>query len=284
MAHPKLDNYQPMASLSLKLKEENKMKNIFKKILLLFPLVIASGCNVQTAYAATSTRDVDVYLALTKNGLYNGQTGNPFAKLFLENAIKLTGAPGDPLPGKDEITSCVKDVEFSSWIAYDNEGKPKSYDSFPDEDDKILYAFFEYKGDGGQVDPPDPGEVVTIYFQDASWWNKDAAGTALYGWKGDNSPYEWPGVRMTHVEYVQTGGTSTAPIGYNYWKIDIDTTLYDSIIFTRVSSEDPMTDWGAKTVDISLSDRGSNNMYSIVDSEALWGDPGVQGTWTTYQA
>lgn len=125
-------------------------------------------------------------------------------------------------------------------------------------------------------------DIVTIYFQDESWWNKDAAGVGAYLWNSkveDSFNAIWPGVRANHISFNQTGEEE---IGFNYWSIEVDLTKYDMLIFTRINSEGDIQDWGAKTVDISLNERGENNMYSILGSTPIWGDPGVSGTWTSY--
>lgn len=124
--------------------------------------------------------------------------------------------------------------------------------------------------------------IVTIYFQDEAWWNKDAAGVGIYLWNStimDSSNAPWPGERATHISFNQTGEEG---VGFNYWSFEVDLTLYDMLIFTRINSEGDIQDWGAKTVDISLNERGENNMYSILGSTPIWGDPGVSGTWTSY--
>ncbi len=131
---------------------------------------------------------------------------------------------------------------------------------------------------------PEPTGKVTIYFQDEAWWNKDAAGVGVYLWNStaeDSFNVIWPGARATHISFNQTGEEG---VGFNYWSFEVDLTRYDMIIFTRINTEGEIQDWGAKTVDIALNERGDNNMYSILGSTETWGDPGVSGTWTTYTA
>lgn len=264
------------------------MKNIIKKILLIVPLFLLGACsnkqiiNEQVNQVENASNEFVTYLVLTKNGLYNNQKGQNIEELHLENCIPFYGDAKTDLPNKNEITSSVKDVEFTSWIAYEGDGKPTIHTKVPEQSGLILYAFFTYVGDGGNVTPdpePDPDpELTTIYFQDASWWNEPAAGTAVYAWNSqdDVKNAEWPGERMTHIKYDETGK-------FNYWSFELDIAKYDSLIFVRVNGDGELADWGAKTVDLSITDMGTNNMYSIVDSSAIWGDPGVSGTWTTYQ-
>ena len=58
---------------------------------------------------------------------------------------------------------------------------------------------------------------------------------------------------------------------------------YTDFIFVRVSGTDPITDWGAKTINLSLDLAGNNNLF-IVGEEIVWGDPGCNGTWSVYSA
>lgn len=116
----------------------------------------------------------------------------------------------------------------------------------------------------------------TIYFRDVSWWNKDAAGSAIYLYNSDTDKLKaWPGTLMTYISYDETNK-------YNYWKFDVSST-YAYAIFTRVSG-DGATDWGAQTVDITLTDRGTHNMYDISSCAEAWGNPGVTGVWADYTA
>lgn len=254
---------------------------IFKRLFLLLPLLILTGCATLKEQTFDNvkkeTSEHVTYLVLTANGLYENKKGESIDSLFLENTIEYKAAPNEALPNKDQISSSIKDVEFTSWICYEGNGKPTIYDTVPSKSGMILYAFFTYIGDGGSVDPEPTPDIKTIYFEDAEWWNKDAAGTAIYLW---NSKTEisntWPGERMTHIKYDEVEKS-------NLWSFELDTNKYDSFIFVRVSPEGSVTDWGAKTIDLSVSSMGDNNLYSIKGSETIWGDPGVSGTWSLFE-
>ena len=113
-----------------------------------------------------------------------------------------------------------------------------------------------------------------IYFKDASWWAKDGAATSIYGWGGSKA-YVWPGELMESL-------------GKGIWRYALEEIKATSIIFARhspnASSTGSSADWGAKTIDLTLSERGTHNMYDISNSSTLWGEPGVSGVWTDYVA
>lgn len=249
------------------------MKKILLSTLLVLglslPLTVSSS-NALNARAENET----YYLVLGQNGLYNGEKGQTFEQLYLENTVSLELAIGDALPTKEEITSSIKDVTFTSWAVYEDGGALNFYTSAPSEA-RILYAMYDYTGSGEDVGGGESGDTFTIYFQDTEWWNNEAPATGIYLWNDDGNRVAWPGERMTHVKYDETEK-------YNIWSFEVPVE-YDNVIFTRVSPEGAISDYGAKTIDLSLLDRGENNMYSILGTEAVWGDPGVEGYWTTYE-
>ena len=110
----------------------------------------------------------------------------------------------------------------------------------------------------------------TIYCKMAqSWWKADGAAVGAYYW-GTGSGPEWPGVRMTPV----AGET-------DLWSIDIDTDKFQNIIFTRVNGSGAVSDWGAKTADLTVP-ADDKNLYTITSTTPVWGNPGVTGTWSVY--
>ena len=120
----------------------------------------------------------------------------------------------------------------------------------------------------------DPGvEYVTIYFKDASWWNNAAASTNFLAYSG--SQPSGIGTMMTHIVYDSTGQ-------FNYWSCQIPETA-TNIVFFRTGNNGA-DDWGARTVSVSLSARGTNNMYDISNTTAKWYGDGnsVTGVWGVY--
>ena len=120
----------------------------------------------------------------------------------------------------------------------------------------------------------DPGvEYVTIYFKDAAWWNNAAASTNFLAYSG--SQPSGIGTMMTHIVYDSTGQ-------FNYWSCQVPETA-TNIVFFRTGNNGA-DDWGARTVSVSLSARGTNNMYDISNTTAKWYGDGnsVTGVWGVY--
>ena len=113
-------------------------------------------------------------------------------------------------------------------------------------------------------------ETTRIYCKmSQSWWKTDGAAVGAHVW-GTGGSTTWPGSRMTAV-YGET----------DLWYTDVDLAKYQSIIFVRVNGSGAVTDWGAKTKDLTLPTDGKN-LFTITTSSAVWGDPGCDGEWSTY--
>ncbi len=111
--------------------------------------------------------------------------------------------------------------------------------------------------------------TVTLYCKcEQSWWKDAGAAVGVYYWGGSSST-SWPGDRGT----VVSGET-------DLWKFEVpsDST---GLIFTRVNGSGTVGDWGAKTGDLTIPSNG-DNLYTITSTSAVWGDPGVNGEWSTY--
>ena len=113
--------------------------------------------------------------------------------------------------------------------------------------------------------------VKTVYCKNVqSWWKADGAAVGVYAFAdGDVKNAAWPGVRMTAVEGED-----------DLWKADIDTAMYAKIIFTRVNATGDISDWGAKTADLTIP--ADKDLYTITSTTPVWGDPGVTGEWSVY--
>ena len=116
------------------------------------------------------------------------------------------------------------------------------------------------------------GNTARLYCRMAyQWWTENNAAIAIYTYAdGDVINAAWPGIRMSPVE--GQGGL---------WYADVDTTQYTHVIFVRVNDSGTVEDWGAKTGNLAIPHDGTN-LYTITSMEAVWGDPGVEGTWSIY--
>ena len=112
---------------------------------------------------------------------------------------------------------------------------------------------------------------TTIYFIDSSWWNKDAAASYIYVWDStttkDNYKVVYPGEMMTHLKWDEETKTNT-------WSYVIDLDTYDYCVLSRRSG-DGKNDWGAKTIDIHLTDEFNT---IILSDEAKWFGDGNKAT------
>ncbi len=118
-----------------------------------------------------SGSEVTIYLNLGEIGLYNGEKGQEYPDMFLENAIKLDTTVGAALPGKDVITSTSGAV-FNNWMAYEGEGAPTKYETAPGFNNKILLADFG-GGSGGGGGGSIPEGDITYTCTDLPNWIKD---------------------------------------------------------------------------------------------------------------
>ena len=125
----------------------------------------------------------------------------------------------------------------------------------------------------GDPDPEPESTVKTIYCKcEQDWWKKDGAAVGAHYWKDGGEGTKWPGVRMTAVD----GET-------DLWKIDVDLAKYEKIIFVRVNASGDIADWGAKSGNQTIP-TDDKNLFTITSTSAVWGDPGVEGTWSKYDA
>ena len=199
------------------------------------------------------------------------------------------------LEANDEVVFCITLDEVATWYHFDNvkagavkyveESAPYIHgeEEDPRSDGNLVikeagtYDFYVDTVDGIWIEKQlDPGvEYVTIYFRDAQWWNKDAASTNYLAFTGEQP--SGIGNMMSHIKYVEANH-------YNYWSCQVPTTA-EKIVFFRTGNGGA-DDWGARTVVITLADRGENNMYDISETEAAWYGEGhsITGDWATYAA
>ena len=113
--------------------------------------------------------------------------------------------------------------------------------------------------------------ATTVYCEMThSWWCADGAAVAVHYWGGADET-KWPGVRMTPV----SGEEGT-------WSYDVPADVA-GLIFVRVNGTGAISDWGAKTVDLTLPTDGKN-LFTITNETASWGAPGCNGEWSKYAA
>ncbi len=100
--------------------------------------------------------------------------------------------------------------------------------------------------------------VITYYFVDRSWWNKDGAISTIYLWNSnDESSYNkaFPGEKMTYVGTYKNDDTRKV------WSYEIDLDAgYDSVLFAR-TSPDGVTHWNAQSIDLTLTNKF--NQFSL---------------------
>lgn len=136
---------------------------------------------------------VTVYLDLGQIGLYEGKKGQEYADKFLENAIQITGNPGDALPGADKITS-TSGATFSNWMYYDESGKtgaPTKYEVLPGFNCILLANWSggsgEQGGGGGGGDTPIEGDVTYTVNDMPAWVTNDNCVIFAWAWKAGAS-------------------------------------------------------------------------------------------------
>lgn len=262
-----------------------------------------------------------VILNLTPNGLYNGAKGNNLENYYVENGLLLTLSVGEALPEKDEITSSVKDNEFAGWAYINDEDETISYTTSVIEGIKMYHATWNYTGDYSDIGNQTTQSTTTtnpttdtttntdttsgtttseiierIYFVDKYWWHLDGAETYVYVWNSQDDSINnvWPGIKMTHLvwdgEYI-ADETKPNEKGRNLRYFDFDTSLYDSLIFVRVSPNfDKETDdfngkdenggdynYGAQTVDITYDPQ--YDLYEL-DNDPKWMSENEKATVT----
>lgn len=105
-----------------------------------------------------------------------------------------------------------------------------------------------------------------------SWWTADNAAVGVYCWGGVSMT--WPGERMKKV--------SGDP---GVWYVDLDASKVNGLIFTRVNPSGTVTDWAAKTKDLTLPADGKN-LFTITTSTGCWNGNGnnceCTGSWSAY--
>lgn len=124
------------------------MKKNMKCLLLLISVSLLSfgGISLNTVSKETVALGdvVTAYLVLSPIGKYQGEKGQDYPDLFLENTIKLDAPVGSELPDSNDVTTIASSQgTFASWVRYDGLGAPSKYTTVPNENGAILYANFK---------------------------------------------------------------------------------------------------------------------------------------------
>ena len=119
-----------------------------KHFLLLISVALLSFCgiplNKQSKEAVALGDMVSTYLVLSPIGEYQGEKGQDYPDLFLENTIKYDAPVGSELPDSNDVKSIASSQgSFVSWVRYDGLGSPSKYTTVPNENGAILYANFK---------------------------------------------------------------------------------------------------------------------------------------------
>lgn len=196
-----------------------------------------------------------------------------YAYAYVGDTINNAGWPGVEMTTTefDGIYSLTVDIGTYYWVIFNDGGTNEEPAAMLPSNTTTAYSNGNWVTIDSLTTEPDPDTMVTIYFKVTnSNWLSDNAATAIYLW-GDGSlkNANFPGVRMTKV------GTNN-----QLWKFDLDLTLgYKNVIFCRVNPTGALTNWGAQTKDLKLSDRGEHNMFTLTWSG--WGSNNG-GSWSTY--
>ena len=111
-------------------------------------------------------------------------------------------------------------------------------------------------------------ETKRVWMQNSitSTWDADGAGTAIHYWGGSQGT-TFPGVRVNW----------DAANSLVYFDLPSDVTTY---MFVRVSGSDPISDWGAKTADLSYAD--SVGKYFDLTGPIAWGGATTPGSFVAF--
>lgn len=218
-------------------------------IISLFAITSCNGGSSDSSGSNSDTSlDPDTTYTVTFDLNYPGSQGAPAAQTINHGGLV------------DEPTAPVRvGYDFKHWSSDLYGATSWNFASDTVTADLTLFASWEV----AQV------EAKIFYVDIPEFWKVDGAGVGMYMWDESDNNNTWPGVRMNLV----SGDIYSYELG----------SQYTDFIFVRVSGADPITDWGAKTINLSLDLAGNNNLF-IVGEEVLWGDPGCNGTWSVYSA
>ena len=167
-----------------------------KILLVSSALLLLTGCNSgnqlrgKQAFPRNGESDHVTYLVLSAVGQYQGATiVDKDDNLFLERFVKFNGAANSDLPGEDVITAS-SGAKFAGWVSYEGTGALSFYEKVPEENGKILYAYFSGTAvtptPGPGPTPPGPtGDTMEITVTGApDWITNDGCVIFAWAWGG----------------------------------------------------------------------------------------------------
>lgn len=244
-------------------------------LLLALPLVMLAGCGGETPSSSSRIEtgtDETIYHTIT----FHSNGGNEVAPIKVKHN---TFAKEPAKPTKENY-------KFGGWYV-DNDSFQVKYlfrstfvtsdwDLYAKWDEIEVSSTNSSSSESTLTSSSEDNYSATIYFADASWWNKDAASTNVrFGGIDDDTG---SGRKMEHIRFCPTTYTN---VGYNYWKIDIEDIREISYLSFLRMSGDGETYWNAfSTAELPL-DLATTNLFTIKDSEENYSSS-VTGTWSTY--
>ncbi len=246
-------------------------------LLLALPLVMLAGCGGETPSSSSRIEtgtDETIYHTIT----FHSNGGNEVAPIKVKHN---TFAKEPAKPTKENY-------KFGGWYV-DNDSFQVKYlfrSTFVTSDWDLYAKWDEIEtssvdsssseSTSTSTSSSEENYSATIYFADASWWNKDAASTNVRFTGIDDDTGS--GRKMEHIRFCPTTYTN---VGYNYWKIDIEDIREISYLSFLRMSGDGETYWNAfSTAELPL-DLATTNLFTIKDSEENYSSS-VTGTWSTY--
>ncbi len=246
-------------------------------LLLALPLVMLAGCGGETPSSSSRIEtgtDETIYHTIT----FHSNGGNEVAPIKVKHN---TFAKEPAKPTKENY-------KFGGWYV-DNDSFQVKYlfrSTFVTSDWDLYAKWGEIEtssvdsssseSTSTSTSSSEENYSATIYFADASWWNKDAASTNVRFTGIDDDTGS--GRKMEHIRFCPTTYTN---VGYNYWKIDIEDIREISYLSFLRMSGDGETYWNAfSTAELPL-DLATTNLFTIKDSEENYSSS-VTGTWSTY--
>lgn len=247
-------------------------------LLLALPLVMLAGCGGETPSSSSPIEtgtDETIYHTIT----FHSNGGSEVAPIKVKHN---TFAKEPTKPTKenykfrgwyvDNDSFQVKYLFRSTFVTSDWD----LYAKWDEIETSSVDSSIDSSSSESSASSSEENYSATIYFADASWWNKDAASTNVRFTGIDDDTGN--GRKMEHIRFCPTTYTN---VGYNYWKIDIeDIREISSLSFLRMSG-DGETYWGAFSTTILPEDVTTTNLFTIKGSEENY-LTSVVGTWSTY--